>query len=112
MLVSPMRASLSTVSHSAVALRMLAGLTGEKGVQFHPEVAHTPSGSRLLKNFAVDICGATPSWAMSKFVDQEISHIRKLVGETDHVLGAVSGGVDSTVYVRFPVLVVSMLMGI
>lgn len=69
------------------------------GVQFHPEVAHTPNGSKLLKNFAVDICGAKPSWYMSKFVDQEIAHIRKLVGEKDHVLGAVSGGVDSTVYV-------------
>lgn len=71
----------------------------KKGVQFHPEVVHTPNGSKLLKNFAVDICGARQGWAMSKFVDQEISRIRKLVGEKDHVLGAVSGGVDSTVYV-------------
>ncbi|PKY02782.1 GMP synthase [Aspergillus campestris IBT 28561] len=67
------------------------------GVQFHPEVSHTPNGIKLLKNFAVDICGASQNWTMSKFVDQEIARIRKLVGETDHVLGAVSGGVDSTV---------------
>ncbi|OJJ44766.1 hypothetical protein ASPZODRAFT_134889 [Penicilliopsis zonata CBS 506.65] len=67
------------------------------GVQFHPEVSHTPRGVELLKNFAVDICGAQQNWTMSKFVDQEISRIRKVVGETDHVLGAVSGGVDSTV---------------
>ncbi|RJE22428.1 GMP synthase [Aspergillus sclerotialis] len=67
------------------------------GVQFHPEVSHTPNGSKLLKNFAVDICGAGQGWVMSKFVDQEIARIRHLVGEKDHVLGAVSGGVDSTV---------------
>ncbi|RAL07582.1 GMP synthase (glutamine-hydrolyzing) [Aspergillus homomorphus CBS 101889] len=67
------------------------------GVQFHPEVTHTPKGTTLLKNFAVDICGAQQNWTMSRFVDQEISRIRNMVGETDHVLGAVSGGVDSTV---------------
>ncbi|KJF61399.1 GMP synthase [glutamine-hydrolyzing] [Coccidioides immitis RS] len=67
------------------------------GIQFHPEVTHTPDGTHLLKNFAVDICGAAQNWTMAKFVDQEITRIRKLVGETDHVLGAVSGGVDSTV---------------
>ncbi|GLB09150.1 GMP synthase (glutamine-hydrolyzing) [Aspergillus tubingensis] len=67
------------------------------GVQFHPEVTHTPLGATILKNFAVDICGAQQNWTMSRFVDQEIARIRKLVGETDHVLGAVSGGVDSTV---------------
>ncbi|RAL05063.1 GMP synthase (glutamine-hydrolyzing) [Aspergillus ibericus CBS 121593] len=67
------------------------------GVQFHPEVTHTPLGATILKNFAVDICEAQQNWTMSRFVDQEIARIRKLVGETDHVLGAVSGGVDSTV---------------
>ncbi|KAL2005184.1 hypothetical protein VTN00DRAFT_3034 [Thermoascus crustaceus] len=66
------------------------------GIQFHPEVTHTPDGTKLLKNFAVDICGAKQNWTMAKFVDQEIARIRKLVGD-DHVLGAVSGGVDSTV---------------
>ncbi|KAI1907826.1 GMP synthase (glutamine-hydrolyzing) [Ophidiomyces ophidiicola] len=67
------------------------------GIQFHPEVTHTPDGIHLIRNFAVDICGAQQNWTMAKFVDQEIARIRKLVGETDHVLGAVSGGVDSTV---------------
>ncbi|PWY92942.1 GMP synthase [Aspergillus heteromorphus CBS 117.55] len=67
------------------------------GVQFHPEVTHTPLGTEILKNFAVNICEAQQNWSMSNFVDQEIVRIRKLVGETDHVLGAVSGGVDSTV---------------
>lgn len=67
------------------------------GIQFHPEVTHTPRGTVLLKNFAVDICEAKTDWTMGKFVDQEIARIRKLVGEKGQVIGAVSGGVDSTV---------------
>lgn len=46
------------------------------GIQFHPEVTHTPLGKVLLKNFAVGICGAQQNWTMSKFVDQEIARIR------------------------------------
>jgi len=67
------------------------------GVQFHPELEHTPRGSELLRNFSVDICGAQPHWVMSDFVEQEIAQIRKLVGDKAQVIGAVSGGVDSTV---------------
>lgn len=67
------------------------------GVQFHPEVTHTLRGSELLRNFAVGICGARQNWSMSNFIGQEISRIRKLVGEKGQVIGAVSGGVDSTV---------------
>ena len=67
------------------------------GIQFHPEVTHTPKGTHLLKNFAVNICKATQNWTMSKFVDQEIARIKALVGEKGQVIGAVSGGVDSTV---------------
>lgn len=67
------------------------------GIQFHPEVTHTPKGTVLLKNFAVDICQAKTDWTMGKFVDQEIARIRALVGEKGQVIGAVSGGVDSTV---------------
>jgi GMP synthase (glutamine-hydrolysing) len=67
------------------------------GIQFHPEVTHTPKGKIVLKNFAVDICQAKTDWTMGKFVDQEITRIRKLVGEKGQVIGAVSGGVDSTV---------------
>jgi GMP synthase (glutamine-hydrolysing) len=67
------------------------------GIQFHPEVTHTPKGKTLLKNFAVDICQARTDWTMGKFVDQEITRIRKLVGDKGQVIGAVSGGVDSTV---------------
>ncbi|KAH8898163.1 GMP synthase [Thozetella sp. PMI_491] len=67
------------------------------GVQFHPELEHTPRGSELLRNFSVDICGARPNWVMSDFIEQEIARIRKLVGDKAQVIGAVSGGVDSTV---------------
>ncbi|KAK5161535.1 GMP synthase (glutamine-hydrolyzing) [Oleoguttula sp. CCFEE 6159] len=67
------------------------------GIQFHPEVTHTPRGTQLLKNFAVDICKARQDWTMDKFVDKEIARIRALVGEKGQVIGAVSGGVDSTV---------------
>lgn len=67
------------------------------GIQFHPEVTHTPKGKQLLSNFAVEICGARQDWTMEKFVDKEIERIRAMVGPKGQVIGAVSGGVDSTV---------------
>lgn len=67
------------------------------GIQFHPEVTHTPQGQVIIKNFAVGICKAKQNWTMDAFVDKEIARIRALVGEKGQVLGAVSGGVDSTV---------------
>lgn len=67
------------------------------GIQFHPEVTHTPQGTRILENFAVKICGARQNWTMGMFVDKEIARIRQTVGEKGQVIGAVSGGVDSTV---------------
>ncbi|EON98839.1 putative gmp synthase protein [Phaeoacremonium minimum UCRPA7] len=78
-----------------------AGIAHEEkpifGVQFHPELEHTPRGTELLRNFAVDICGAQPNWKMGDFVQLEIARIRELVGDRALVLGACSGGVDSTV---------------
>ncbi|KAK0616871.1 GMP synthase [Immersiella caudata] len=67
------------------------------GVQFHPELEHTPRGTEILRNFAIDICGAQANWVMKDFIQKEIVRIRHLVGETAQVIGAVSGGVDSTV---------------
>lgn len=67
------------------------------GIQFHPEVTHTPRGTQVLGNFAVKICKARQDWTMEKFVDQEIERIRAIVGPKGQVIGAVSGGVDSTV---------------
>lgn len=67
------------------------------GIQFHPEVTHSTLGKILLKNFAVDLCHAKQNWTMENFIDTEIQRIRQLVGPTAEVIGAVSGGVDSTV---------------
>ena len=66
------------------------------GVQFHPEVHHTPNGEKLLKHFAVDICGAKPTWTPASIIDDAVEKIRKQVGD-ERVLAAVSGGVDSSV---------------
>jgi GMP synthase (glutamine-hydrolysing) len=66
------------------------------GVQFHPEVHHTPNGEKLLKHFAVDICGAKPTWTPRSIIDEAVEKIRKQVGN-ERVLAAVSGGVDSSV---------------
>lgn len=67
------------------------------GIQFHPEVTHTLRGKEVIKNFAVGICQAKQEWTMEAFVDKEIERIRALVGPKGQVIGAVSGGVDSTV---------------
>ncbi|KAM0554744.1 hypothetical protein ACHAPJ_006816 [Fusarium lateritium] len=67
------------------------------GVQFHPELEHTPRGTDLLRNFSVDICGAQANWKMGNFVELEVKRIRDLVGPKALVIGGVSGGVDSTV---------------
>ncbi|KAL8911639.1 MAG: hypothetical protein Q9171_003246 [Xanthocarpia ochracea] len=67
------------------------------GIQFHPEVSHTSHGTKILENFAVRICKAHPHWTMDEFAGAEISRIQALVGEKGQVIGAVSGGVDSTV---------------
>jgi len=78
-----------------------AGIANEEkevyGIQFHPEVTHTKKGTELLKNFAVSICKAEQKWTMKAFIGQEIERIRTLVGDKGQVIGAVSGGVDSTV---------------
>ncbi|KAJ3210677.1 GMP synthase (glutamine-hydrolyzing) [Dinochytrium kinnereticum] len=68
------------------------------GIQFHPEVTHTRQGTLILSNFVNNVCGLPKgSWSMASFVDTEVARIRSIVGETAEVIGAVSGGVDSTV---------------
>ncbi len=66
------------------------------GVQFHPEVAHTPRGKEILANFLFRICGLSPLWTMQSFIDASIGKIRRTVGRENVVLG-LSGGVDSSV---------------
>ncbi len=65
-------------------------------VQFHPEVAHTPQGRRIIENFLFRIAGLTPGWSMASFADQAVEAIRRQVGD-GRVLCALSGGVDSAV---------------
>jgi len=67
------------------------------GVQFHPEVAHTPKGRILLKNFVVDIAGCRQTWRIENLVEKLVDQVRKTVPSNEKVLCAVSGGIDSTV---------------
>ena len=66
------------------------------GIQFHPEVSHTPLGNTILANFSQKICGCKNDWSMGSFLDEAILKIRQQAGD-GIVVGAVSGGVDSTV---------------
>jgi len=66
------------------------------GVQFHPEVTHTPKGTKLISNFLKNICKLKAEWNMKDFCKKEVERITSLVGDR-HVIGAVSGGVDSSV---------------
>lgn len=66
------------------------------GLQFHPEVTHTPLGSQVLRNFLLRICKCTGAWQLGDFADQAIEQIRSRVG-SDRVICGLSGGVDSSV---------------
>jgi len=66
------------------------------GLQFHPEVTHSPLGPNILKNFVVHISGAKQDWVMTDYANGFIEEVRRKVGN-GNVIGAVSGGVDSTV---------------
>jgi len=67
------------------------------GIQFHPEVVHTPLGAKVLDNFARRICRFEKRWTMSSLLDTQVAAIRAQVGETGKVVCALSGGVDSSV---------------
>uniref|UniRef100_A0A0W0G4W9 GMP synthase [glutamine-hydrolyzing] n=1 Tax=Moniliophthora roreri TaxID=221103 RepID=A0A0W0G4W9_MONRR len=67
------------------------------GIQFHPEVTHSPRGKEVIGRFILDICGCKNTWTMEEFIGKEISRIRDICGPKGRVIGAVSGGVDSTV---------------
>ncbi|MGV3530734.1 MAG: glutamine-hydrolyzing GMP synthase [Chthoniobacteraceae bacterium] len=66
------------------------------GLQFHPEVVHTPRGKELIQNFVYKICGCKMDWTMGSFIEEACQKIRDQVGD-DHVLLGLSGGVDSSV---------------
>jgi GMP synthase (glutamine-hydrolysing) len=69
---------------------------GHIGIQFHPEVSHTPKGSAILENFLFRVCGMSPSWTSSAFIDEAVTRIRAQVGDARVICG-LSGGVDSAV---------------
>ena len=66
------------------------------GLQFHPEVAHTPEGKTILKNFVYKVCGCRGNWTMGSFVSESMARIKEQVGD-GKVINALSGGVDSSV---------------
>ena len=88
-------ASIARSPNSPVAAMSNAGKT-VYGVQFHPEVAHTPKGKEVLSNFLFRICGLSPTWTMHSFIETGIRKAREMVGNGNVVLG-LSGGVDSSV---------------
>jgi GMP synthase (glutamine-hydrolysing) len=67
------------------------------GIQFHPEVAHTPRGLEVLKSFLFDVAGMSPSWTPGSFVDEAIAKIKEAVPDDARVICGLSGGVDSSV---------------
>lgn len=86
--------TLAYTENSPVAV--MGNGEGIFGIQFHPEVAHTPQGKTILKNFAYQICGCQGNWTIGNFINESISRIKKQVGK-GKVITALSGGVDSAV---------------
>ncbi|TWU54405.1 GMP synthase [glutamine-hydrolyzing] [Rubripirellula tenax] len=85
-------ASTPTCPYAAIRHRTLPVF----GIQFHPEVTHTPLGGKLLENFVVGVCGCEPTWKLDDFADAVIQQVREQVGDRRVICG-LSGGVDSSV---------------
>ena len=69
---------------------------GFHGIQFHPEVTHTPEGATILHNFLYSICGCLGDWSLSRFIEEKTVELKETIGSKNVVLG-LSGGVDSSV---------------
>ena len=74
----------------------MANESGLIGLQFHPEVTHTPQGKEIIRNFLYLVCGCSPSWTPASVIDEAVGQIRQQVG-SERVICALSGGVDSAV---------------
>ncbi len=86
--------ALAYTENSPIAV--MGNEAGIFGLQFHPEVAHTPQGKTILRNFAYRICGCQGNWTIGNFINESISRIKEQVGQ-GKVISALSGGVDSAV---------------
>jgi GMP synthase (glutamine-hydrolysing) len=82
---------------SSGALAAMGDQRGHIGIQFHPEVTHTPQGSQIIENFLFRIAGLAPNWTTGAFIEESIARIRVQVGEEGRVICGLSGGVDSAV---------------
>jgi GMP synthase (glutamine-hydrolysing) len=101
-LAPPAGFSVLAMTSSTPVASMANGARKLYGVQFHPEVAHTPFGKELLRRFVVDVCGCGQLWTPESFVEESVATIREQVGDAGVVCG-VSGGIDSccvAVYLR------------
>lgn len=87
--------SVATTSGASIAA-MEHRERGLYGVQFHPEVAHTPRGSEIIKRFLYDVCHTVPSWTSHSIIESQLETIRRQVGD-ERVICGLSGGVDSSV---------------
>lgn len=88
---------IHVTARTADALNAFEGLSGRIfGVQFHPEVAHTPFGKEILRNFIFKVCKANADWSPQSIIGEQVAKIRAQVG-TEKVICGLSGGVDSTV---------------
>lgn len=90
------RAIAHTSNSPIAAMKSATGKRRIYCLQFHPEVAHTAAGVRILENFVLDICGCRPTWTMSSYIDTAVKMIQGQIGK-GKVICALSGGVDSSV---------------
>ncbi len=97
-LVTRLPRGFSSLAHTDNAEFAAAGYVENNlyGLQFHPEVVHTPRGVEIFRNFLFKICKAEPNWKLTDFIEQKTQEIRSQVGD-EHVICALSGGVDSSV---------------
>src|SRR5581483_10459200 len=83
-------------SSEGCPMAVIASDNGMTGLQFHPEVMHTPQGKELIRNFLFHICGCEPGWTAQSVIEEAIEQIRGQVGN-ERVICGLSGGVDSAV---------------